>query len=729
MINFKAITGYSPFPFQTIRHDFTQQPICVLQCPTGSGKTEAYFVNWLLDLLEKPSQTPIRLIIQLPLRTLVEQTTKRVNDMVANSGMDIDVYTLMGGQIEDDFVFNTTKPSVIIGTLDQIVSRQLMRPYCASINAAPLHFHATNNNVRVVVDETQLQNRAYTTAVCLQSIYKKLGGFHPRELLLCSATLNKTPLTHPDLNIGNYGVIQVGEEDKKHPVYSKKFGREKTLHLHDEMPVDDVVDLINTKHIAGTMTLVVVNTVKRAQEIFGAIQGPKRILHSRFRKADRDQLQDGLKEYKGILISTQVVEAGIDLDARRLFTDLAPWSSIVQRAGRAGRNQSYDECDIHIFNTSQFLPYEDKDMKACWAHLNTLPNFNISTVLENSITEAMEVNYLTADVFRKLFDTTYTDLDAENKDVATADYIRGDNDGTVFVAWREQPSSTMPVVQRQEICNVPISEVGKSVAEVWTYDYQEKEFVLLAIQSTKDLSPGNVYVIDSKLGCYIQDVGWIGGSGAFVSEIQLNDVKARDPYPDSYPLDITQHLVETRDYTIEIMEETNFDDETIKQYVSQAGFYHDIGKAHEHFQWMIQGGNPVEGTLLAKNERDKVKGAHRVKGLRHEAHSALACVALEMDVEVIYLVMSHHGKIRTNFDHYHWKEEEEGRLHGVKEGDIIPSIPGVLEKPVEVQHIAPEQWNEIVEYVLDEYGEFKLAEMESIVRNADVMSSIAHQKE
>jgi len=44
--------------------------------------------------------------------------------------------------------------------------------------------------VRVVVDETQLQGAAVRTAIRLQELHQELGGPAPRELVLCSATLD-----------------------------------------------------------------------------------------------------------------------------------------------------------------------------------------------------------------------------------------------------------------------------------------------------------------------------------------------------------------------------------------------------------------------------------------------------------------------------------------------------------------------------------------------------------
>ncbi len=44
-----------------------------------------------------------------------------------------------------------------------------------------------------------------------------------------------------------------------------------------------------------------------------------------------------LAKADGIVIATQAVEAGVDVSARLLITELAPWSSLVQRMGRCNR--------------------------------------------------------------------------------------------------------------------------------------------------------------------------------------------------------------------------------------------------------------------------------------------------------------------------------------------------------------------------------------------------------
>jgi CRISPR/Cas system-associated endonuclease/helicase Cas3 len=66
------------------------------------------------------------------------------------------------------------------------------------------------------------------------------------------------------------------------------------------------------------------------------------LLHSRFRAVEREQLMGTVTDNPEdlIAVSTQVIEAGIDLNASVLITEAAPWPSIVQRAGGVLRSSS-----------------------------------------------------------------------------------------------------------------------------------------------------------------------------------------------------------------------------------------------------------------------------------------------------------------------------------------------------------------------------------------------------
>ncbi|MHA4812071.1 CRISPR-associated helicase Cas3' [Flavitalea flava] len=104
--------------------------------------------------------------------------------------------------------------------------------------------------------------------------------------------------------------------------------------------------------------LVIFNTVKKAQEAFKELSHsfpgiPILLIHSRFRRKDRVNLETRLKkEFNGdgsttfgsglcpcLVISTQVVEVSLDINFDRMITESAPLDSLIQRFGRVNRKR------------------------------------------------------------------------------------------------------------------------------------------------------------------------------------------------------------------------------------------------------------------------------------------------------------------------------------------------------------------------------------------------------
>ena len=93
--------------------------------------------------------------------------------------------------------------------------------------------------------------------------------------------------------------------------------------------------------------LCVVNTKYFASKIYEDLSGQKvqnlfllsTNLIPRHRKRKIEEIKQKLKEgVKVVLVSTQMVEAGVDLDFDTGFREFAPFGSIIQTAGRINRN-------------------------------------------------------------------------------------------------------------------------------------------------------------------------------------------------------------------------------------------------------------------------------------------------------------------------------------------------------------------------------------------------------
>ncbi len=218
---YEAAAGFPLLPFQQAWMEHREAaPIRTLEAPTGLGKALATLMGWLWDRQQRPQATPPRrLVYQLPLRTLTEQIALECRAVMARLGVAIPVHGLRGGQIDNDYADALAAEAVIVGTLDQVVSRQLMRGYCCSRWSWPRHFAVLNTDVRVVVDETQLQGAAVRTAIRLQQLHQEQGGPAARELVLCSATLDAAILPAGTPRHG------LSDADYGHLVAERKVGR------------------------------------------------------------------------------------------------------------------------------------------------------------------------------------------------------------------------------------------------------------------------------------------------------------------------------------------------------------------------------------------------------------------------------------------------------------------------------------------------------------------------
>lgn len=117
------------------------------------------------------------------------------------------------------------------------------------------------------------------------------------------------------------------------------------------LPLEEAI----LRALGGECLLWIRNTVDAAQETYRALQsansqgGPRiALLHSRFPFFRREQLEDdwmnqlgkdpGNRPHGCILVSTQVAEQSVDIDADLLVTDLAPTDMLLQRLGRLWRH-------------------------------------------------------------------------------------------------------------------------------------------------------------------------------------------------------------------------------------------------------------------------------------------------------------------------------------------------------------------------------------------------------
>ena len=146
------------------------------------------------------------------------------------------------------------------------------------------------------------------------------------------------------------------------------------------------------------------------------------LLHSRFTRADRTRHEETalslithreegklvVPEGTGIVVSTQVLEAGIDFSAELLLTEIAPADALVQRAGRCAsyEGERGEMIAFPVEGDREHLPYENKHLTEAFDWLQRNNNFNIKNFDEVCIFINKTLNYSVND-----FEATDTLID------------------------------------------------------------------------------------------------------------------------------------------------------------------------------------------------------------------------------------------------------------------------------------------------------------------------------
>ena len=781
---FQKATCHPPYPHQ-VRFGFQPLHDCIIVCPTASGKTASVVIPWLWHLVTDRHHTPTRLLYCLPMRSLVRQIAREVEKWLKNLGCEnsIDVFTLLGGKVEQGWETSPERPAIIVATQDLAISRQLNRGYAMSRFKWPVHFGLLNNDVLVVLDEVQLMGAGILTSVQLAAFRRVLGTFGPAYTVCMSATLDPALLATPDFapHLERVPVFRIASDELTKPLARRLQARKSIARAPLECRTPEgLARFVGREHRPGTQTLVVVNRVERAIDVYRALDESFKdaerrpellLLHSRFRPGEREPREVSLDAPPGtngrIIASTQVIEAGVDITSELLMTDLAPYSSLVQRFGRCNRDGMLDAARIFWVDRpvtarqSKLAEPEVLDEKQLeevarpytWAELEEAAQL-IGPLKSAAPVDLPAYQALPSqdDVLRRrdLIDLFDTSRDLSGFDIDISRFVRGGEERDVFVAWRTANEKGLLRTCRpehEELCPVPLGEFrdlirkaakGK-LGRTWCWDSLDGTWVTVSAANLDVfLRPGALFVLDSAAGGYDSLVGWSAVSPAAVTEVppagesELEDsMDADHPTRRKYRQTLAAHASEVREAVREILRALeNSELDPYEEELLYAALHHDIGKAHAVFQESLEG---KEGRLLAKNF-EKKRCSRRY--FRHELASALVLLSAGASDLAAYLAAAHHGKVRLAIRSLPSEQpptDPEVRFaRGIHEGDRLPAIDlGEAKLAETVLQLEPmllggrEQlsWTERMIRVRDRLGPFRLAYLEAMLRVADWRAS------
>lgn len=376
--------------------------IFFLEAPTGSGKTNSS-LNITLNII-KNNQSINKIFYVFPFNTLVEQTKESLFNTFNNFN-----------EIKDDIaIINSITPIKLSKDDDEyneydkinyeksLLSRQFLHyPIVITTHVNMFNYLFGNGkedvfplaqiaNSVIVLDEIQsYKNSIWKEIIVFLKSYARLLNI---KILIMSATL-------PDLAKISYeknGFTRLISNSKEY--FENKLFRDRVKidfsmikYEKDEIKeklIDKIVEISKRLQDSDLENKILVEFIKKktAIEFFNDIKEcdlglEVLLITGDDNKVERKRIIDQIKKGKNILlISTQVIEAGVDIDMDIGFKDVSILDSEEQFLGRINRSCKKTNCKVYFFNLDDASTIYKNDIRKI--ENLTLKNENMQHILE-----------------------------------------------------------------------------------------------------------------------------------------------------------------------------------------------------------------------------------------------------------------------------------------------------------------------------------------------------------
>jgi CRISPR-associated endonuclease/helicase Cas3 len=479
---------------------------------------------------------------------------------------------------------------------------------------------------------------------------------------------------------------------------------------------------VMTRHMPGTLSLIICNTVEMAQRLFRELPDnySKVLLTSRFRRQDRELHESALLEFeekrKGcagkpvpnhsglICVSTQAIEAGVDVSAHVLWSELSPWPSVIQRLGRLNRDGCDPDAHAWFWESpvdkrmehAKSGPYDSDDIRRARTLIEALRPVAKRRPFHEAISDLQKIHRDDLIAALQLKDTPMpraidvhslfsTEPDVHGGFTDVSRFVRGtDEDADLTVFWREWTGTEPPrggdlngpdLDPWSEGCPVPFFRLRETLktsnsrAWIWNEDRDCWE-----PKAADDLRPGMVVMLKRDAGGYDVCEGWTGRPEHVLVAVPpagrgrtLGDDERTES---GYWTTLDTHLADARREAELLCDGVGLRDDQreLKSYrvaVVEAAALHDLGKAHPQWQRALPAG--LEGGQWAKCPRVLAVDVSNNESVVQDAVRKLrpACVALEA---------KNHKRGKVPVVRMRWAVEQKLRRDEI---ETLTDLPGV----------------------------------------------------
>lgn len=564
----------------------------------GSGKTEASYFNMLADNKKT--------ILIEPMQTLANGLCERLNSY--NKKLGIEEVTLQHSNDKGD---KNLSSKYCVTTIDQVLSGYLALGKQSFIRGKNVLLS------NLIFDEVQLfsSDKMLLTTINMLDEINKLGN----RFIIMTATMPEYLI---NLLKDRYDMeVIITNEIRK--------DRNVTINYIDEINIEEILNYNNKQ-------IIICNTVKQLLDIASKLDEDRLlVLHSKFQLKNRIEIEKEVYKYFGkgssgnnkILLTTQIVEVGVDISADRLYTALCPIDNLIQRDGRCCR----------WGGNGEVIVFENSDK---------IYNKEVLMNTKNMIIDNNGINF-TWDIQKDWVNKILNDFYKANvnkvsikknklmfKKGNNSDLIRDIKQVNVIIANKEVEIDDF----NRDSISISTIELNNVAKINQIYKLHNKEIRICDVHS---IDIGDTIVIQGnncrydKYGFRFEDTPVVFNDNIiFNRQNDTNDIKFEDYITEP----LIEHCKLTREIFYKKLKEENFN-EYIKDNLDNIAFYcglHDLGKADKEWQRKANSSN-----ILAHFPFSKIRTDRRT-------HSLISAVILEKYIDkIIYnVILQHHGRIK-----------------------------------------------------------------------------------
>jgi CRISPR-associated endonuclease/helicase Cas3 len=323
------------------------QSLFSLTVPTGGAKTIASMA-FALKRAAQPASAVRRIIVVIPFLSIIEQNAKVFREAFGE-GVILEHHSGYGNTAEgaaEDYT-QPTRRSAMENWDAPIIVTTSVRFFESLFSNKPSDLRRVHNLARSVVifDEVQTFERRYLAAIL--DVIQCLAKEWSTTFLFCTATQPAFEYT----TIADGPRWQPGTIREIMPDPPALFSVLKRVQYDFQIQQPTPWTEIAARLVSAGRGLCIVNTRKHALELYSAVKAIDGVprancihlstymcaAHRLEKLASIREMLDA-KDRPCIVVSTQLVEAGVDLDFPVVFRAMAPLDSIVQAGGRCDRS-------------------------------------------------------------------------------------------------------------------------------------------------------------------------------------------------------------------------------------------------------------------------------------------------------------------------------------------------------------------------------------------------------